>query len=1307
MTAPYLSLKHPSTFVLPMAGRRAALATAIALLFLIPLASSTIIAEKEAGGFDADGNWIASVEHEVHPNWWLYWSRDKDGNELDDRLEWLLEQPAELQQDWWKRAPPGNARIFVDYDHHPTDADVAALEDLGVEVTFRFTYLDTISATAPFDSILDPNAIRSLPGVVMVEDLGLAEPNMHEAVPNMGVDAVWQDLGLDGTGSVIAILDTGVRGDHEGLNDMDDDPFTCIDDPPDPLDPNPQPIPADCDPKIIAFYDAVFTDEEHDPSESFDSGTHGTHVAGIAAGSGGGQTDPATGLRYVGAAPGAWLINILACCDGDIEDVMQGAQWAIDNKDVHNIDIVTSSLGEQQFEIHFDNDGNSAWSRQMDMVVEAGIITTLSAGNEFGGATFAGCNTIDSPGDARLPVTVASLDKDLGLAIYSSRGYTSDLRVKPDVATIGSSIMAPDAATQDGYTSKSGTSMATPLMAGIAALMIQANPDITPTEFKDIIAAHSIEREIVLLDDPGFNDCSLLETRPDNEFGYGQADPVAFVEAAGSIDRSLNVTMDIETLQEVGNESYISGTASGGAPGMGIVEVKVGGGEWKGAADLSKNGDWATWRVKLDPHTESGNSTVYARLVISEDSISPIDARRVVLIDGQSESGALEGLTSMGSWVFFVPFALALALLGFIMTTERWDRKFSDAITKSASTDSVIATVSPSLNTDRWIMNRIWWILNRIWNGIIAFFSTFGSFIRGLRNGEALTENKASRTIALCILYVAQGLPSGFANVAFVAFLVTNGIEVEQIALLFATVYLPWTFKFIWGPVIDMVTFPKYGVRRPWVLFAETGMIVSLAALLIVPDLVASIQLVTILLFIHNLFSSLQDVSVDALAVDILEPDEVATVNGLMFASKRGGIIFGGAVLGMLVVPYGIKSAIMVQLPLLVLIMLVPLFLRERPSNSLFPWSKKSEQVDDESHADVEETIEAEAVLPWEEDHPEEFTQARWVATNLHENRISSAALVLWLSIGSLLLWGLFAIIHQLTSTYTGDWGLTFGDIAAPMKSIGKWGLLVSALLILAEWLGASIPEISNPAPASTLASTTAYNIVKGFSTRSSFILIFLCLLSELYLFTDPIVVDIFINEAGWSQTKYNAIVGGVVIAFMMFGQIVGGMLGDRFGVREVSMIGFTLLALSNATLALISDYWTNTNLMVAYLCVRAIINGVAWICVIAVAMRLTFSKAGGSQFTAYMSMFNLSAVMAYLFTGTMTQRFDYITCLYIGAALTLFTVVFLWFIDPDEVDRVLEGRFGDDEEEFDGDLGESAAWWSDDEEEEPVVSGA
>ena len=1240
-----------------MVGRHGIIASVLILVLLLPIATSSFNMERGRGGYDADGVWTESVELALHHQWWLDWSRDANHDFVDDRIEWLLEQPVDVQQDWWRKAGPEHARVFIDYDHQPTDADVEALTKLGVEVTLRAHYLDTVAATIPLELLQDPATLLSLSGLVMIEDLGLAEPHMNEAVPTMGVDDVWNDFGFTGTGVTIAILDTGIRGDHEGLNDLDDDRFTCIDDPPDPLDPNPDPIPADCDPKITAFYDAVYTHSEQPPEDSFDSGTHGSHVAGIAAGTGGGQT-AADGSRYIGAAPGAWLINILACCEGDIEDIIEGAQWAIDNKENLGIDVLTSSLGEQQFEIHIDNDGSSAWSRQMDAVADSGIITTLSAGNEFGGATIVGCNTIDSPGDANLPVTVASLDKNLDLAIYSSRGYTSDGRVKPDVAAIGSNIMAPDAATNDGYTSKSGTSMATPLMAGIAALMKEANPDLTHAEFKDIIAAHAIEREISL-GDPGLNDCSLLESRPDNEFGYGQADPLAFVEAAGSIDRSLNVSMDIITLQEIGNESYIAGTSSGGALGLGLVEVKVGGGEWKGAADLSKNGDWATWRVKLDPHLESGNSTIYARLRVTDDSISPIDARRVVLIDEMAIAGAAEGLTSFGSYVFFVPFVLVLALLGYIMTTERWDRKFYLGLSNKGED-------SDGFDIRRYNLRKIPGALRSVRQSWVE-------------DGESLAENKVRRYVSLSILYVAQGLPSGFAGVAFVAFLVTNGIPVEQIAILFATIYLPWTFKFIWGPVIDMIRFPQFGIRRPWILFAETGMIISLATLLFVPDLVASIQLVTILLFIHNLFSSLQDVSVDALAVDILEPDEVATVNGLMFAAKRGGIIFGGAVLGMLVVPFGIKSAIMVQLPLLILIMLLPLYLRERPSNRLFPWSKQ-EEVEEAWYAEIEEAIETEAPLLWEEDHPEEFRQARWVATNLYDNRISPAASILWVSISFFLLWGLFAILHVLTSSFTEAWEFTFGDLASPLKTIGMFTFLISALLLLAEWFGANIPQIRNPLPVSTLASETAYNIVKGFSTRSSFILIFLCLLAELYLFTDPIVVDIFINEAGWSQTKYNAIVGGVVIACMMVGQIFGGMLGDRFGVREVSMIGFTLLALSNATLALLSDYWTNTNMMVAYLCLRAVINGVAWICVIAVCMRLTFSKAGGSQFTAYMSMFNLSAVMAYLFTGNMTQRFDYVTCLYIGGALTLFTVVLLWFIDPDETDRVLEGRFGDDD---------------------------
>ena len=1269
-----------------MAGRSAATATFIVLLMLLPLASSDIQPVEEGkGGLDADGVWTESVESELHSNWWSYWSRDKDRNSLDDRLEWLLEQPSQIQRDWWKRAESGSARIFIDYDHHPSDADVRELESLGVKVTFRPKYLDTVSATAPFETILSPDGIRSLPGVVMIEDLGLAEPHMNEAVPNMGVDQVWNDFGFDGTGSVVAVLDTGVRGDHEGLNDMDDEPFTtgCEQPDPDPLNPNP--IFVDCDPKIIAFYDAVLMDAEQDPSTSYDSGTHGTHVAGIAVGTGGGQTDPTTGQKYVGAAPGAFLINILACCDGDIEDVIQGAQWAIENKDKYGIDIVTSSLGEQQLEVHFDNNGDSAWSRQMDSVVEAGIITTLSAGNEFGGATFAGCNTIDSPGDAQLPVTVASLDKDLGLAIYSSRGYTSDGRVKPDVATIGSNIMAPDAASSDGYTSKSGTSMATPLMAGIAALMVEANPDITPSEFKDIISAHSIERDLQLLDDPGFNDCSILETRPDNEFGYGQADPIAFVEAAGSIDRSLNVSMDVETLQQIGNESYISGTASGVAPGMGLVEVRVGGGTWKGAADLT--GDWSKWRVKLDPHDKSGNSTIYARLLVSEDSISPIDSRRVILVDGAVSGGPLGDLKNIPSTVFWIPFLVSIAIIGIVSIRERWITKIraedggnivSEDIGIHTFTSKAVSVLDPRLIPGR-----------------------LNSAIESWKDGETLVENQFRRYVSLSILYTAQGLPAGFASVTFVAFLVANGASPEQIAALFATVALPWTFKFIWGPVVDAVQIPSYGLRRPWILFAQTGMIVTLGALLFVSDLNASIELVTLILFVHNLFSSLQDVSVDALAVDVLQPNEVAKANGFMFAAKRGGIIIGGAVVGMLVVDYGIKAAIIVQLPLLALIMCLPLFLRERPGDRLFPWQSSSTRNSlwEGPESEEEESIQVDDELPWEEDPEDNFRVASWVSRNLYGEQIQGIAALLWASIVLMLIGGALGIIHLVSNEEV------FSTLASPLKSIGWYGFLLSLAGILAgRFLLPAISEfhVPNPFRESSRAGLAipAYNIVKGFSLRSSFLLIFLCLLSEMYVFVDPIVVDIFINEAGWSQTKYNGIMGGIVILFLMGGQILGGFLGDKFGVREVAMVGFTMLALGNAGLAMLNPYWGNTKIMTVYLCLRAIVTGVAWICIISVSMRLTYSKAGGTQFTAYMSMFNLSAVIAYQFTGTMVEIIDYISALYLGAGLTLFTVWFLVFIDPDECDRVLEGRLGDDEDEnYGGDLGEaSEVWWEEDE---------
>ena len=1240
-------MRHASHGNLMRTSRRAVALLILATL-LIPLTASQIYSrDDERGGYDHAGEWQPRHALEIHDGWWNDWSRDSNQNMIDDRLEWLLEQPTEFYSSWWRMADAGNARVFIDYDHHPSSADVEAIEELGIEVTMRPIYLDSLIATVPIDLLHSESPILDLSGVVMLEDLGLAETHMNEAAPNMGVDQVWAQYGYDGTGVTIAVLDTGVRGDHEGLNDLDDE-ITLGCDQPDPDPFNPTPITIDCDPKISAFYDAVITNSERPASESYDSGTHGSHVAGIAAGTGGGQEAP-DGSAYVGIAPGAWVVNILACCEGDIQDVIEGAQWAIENKNSKGIDILTSSLGEQQLEIHFDNDGSSAWSQQMDAVAASGIITFLSAGNEFGGATLAGCNTIDSPGDANLPITVASLDKDLGLAIYSSRGYTSDGRVKPDVSTIGSNIMAPDAATSDGYTSKSGTSMATPLMAGIAALMVEANPDIDHEQVKSIVSALSIERDIQLLDDPGFNDCSVLETRPDNEFGYGQADPLSFVQAAGAIDSSLNVSMNIETLEHLGNESRISGTSTGGVPGVGFVEVMVGGDDWKQAADLSSGGDWSSWNIKLDPHTQSGNSTVYARLVISDERMSPVDARRVVLVDeAAGSSGGAGGQSSVGAYVFFIPFLATLALLGWTALREDW----STSPVKKQENDEEDGESTPSSN---WREDPF-------------------RFLSELRRGGPLTENGTKRLLTLCILYFAQGLPWGFASVTFAAYLVDNGVPIGDIAILFATVALPWTFKWIWGPVVDAVNIPRYGARRQWVLIAQAGMVVTLGTLLLVPDLNAEIDLVTRLLFVHNIFASLQDVGTDALAVEILEPNEVAKANGFMFAAKRAGIIVGGAVLGVSVTQIGISGVIAIQLVLLSLILLVPLTMVEKPGVKLFPWSKSDESQwwDDSDGQDDAQGIDvegSEVSEPWLEE--QRFKIARKVGLTLDSRRISVSA---FFTIAALLVW----IVGFAIDVFTIDFKLgdNIRQITNPVSYLFFLISLVAFALSARGILGSSVTNPLARLPEGTRrgVAETSFYLTKAFSVRSALLLIGLCLLSELYIFVAPIVIDIFINEAGWSQAKYNGIVGGIVVFGALIGQIIGGLLGDRFGVRRVAMVGFTVLALANACFALLEPLWSNTSIMTVYLIAQAFVGGMAWICIISLSMRLTWSKVGGTQFTAYMSLFNLSGVFAYTLTERMISVFDYKSAIYIGAALTLLTVFMLVFIDEDETDRILEG---------------------------------
>ena len=205
-----------------------------------------------------------------------------------------------------------------------------------------------------------------------------------------------------------------------------------------------------------------------------------------------------------------------------------------------------------------------------------------------------------------------------------------------------------------------------------------------------------------------------------------------------------------------------------------------------------------------------------------------------------------------------------------------------------------------------------------------------------------LSESRSLRLITLCALYVSQGIPWGFVAITLVAWLAGQGMSAEDIAKVTVFSGLPWTFKWVWGPFIDRFGLQSMGRRRPWILFAQGMMALTLLLLVAIPDLTASIQLLSWMVFAHNVFNSLQDVAVDALAVDLLPEDERGKANGLMYGSKYLGGAIGGAGMATVMASYGLRAALCVQVSVLGLIFLLPLLLRERPGERLLPWTAGS-----------------------------------------------------------------------------------------------------------------------------------------------------------------------------------------------------------------------------------------------------------------------------------------------------------------------------------------------------------------------------
>lgn len=521
-------------------------AAALILVLLLPAAGAG--ATTSTGAAPPSGSvWVAPTPSHVplDPSaewrqafldraWWLDWSRDADGDRIDDYLELLTANDALLL----RAAGRSDVRVFVDFAGTPSDVDRARLDaahtpagspPAALHPTPRLIALSLDLGTpgsgelqASFDALL------AWPGVVMLEAVPDVQTHLAEANAYHGTAAIREQAGLSGAGVTVAVIDTGIDGAHVGLDDQDDDNETW-------------------DPKIVAGYDAILTPEDRSGNATaIDDEAHGSHVAGIVGGTG------APDFEHIGVAPRANLIMVRACCGDpvplqgdDAELVITGLEWIIETKDRYGTDIVTMSLGEQYFDdAHVDNDGSSAWSRTVDaMVLDHDLFVASSQGNE--GITVGARNTVDVPADAFFATAVGSLDKDGTLAGYSSRGTTSDGRTKPEVSAIGSDVMSVSGNSGDGYRSLSGTSMATPFVAGLAALTLEAHPELSATDLRSRLMATAdgaIWATLNPADGRNSPYPSDLNT-PNNDFGWGRIQSDQLMTAAGSGARPLDLDL--------------------------------------------------------------------------------------------------------------------------------------------------------------------------------------------------------------------------------------------------------------------------------------------------------------------------------------------------------------------------------------------------------------------------------------------------------------------------------------------------------------------------------------------------------------------------------------------------------------------------------------------------------------------------------------------------------------------------------------------------------------------------------------------
>jgi len=337
------------------------------------------------------------------------------------------------------------------------EATVESLAPLDIIVQYRpgamraVAQTDGVVETKRTFQLISASSHRASRGAIYaLSDRADVEMIWHDApvhtlldvsVPLINAPQVWQ-AGFTGKGIKVGIVDTGIDPDH------------------------------------IDFAGRIAQMKDFTGEGASDNNGHGTHVAGIIGGSG-----AASGGKYRGVAYECtyYTAKVLrGDGSGSTSDVIAGIEWAVQQ----GVQVINLSLGSDGA-----CDGTDASSVACDAAVSKGVVMCIAAGNAGPSAS-----TVGSPGCAKTVITIGATSKTDQTASFSSRGPTSDGRVKPDVCFPGVNIVACRAKgtsmgtpVNDSYTSASGTSMATPHATGTCALILQAKPGLAPQQVKDLL----------------------------------------------------------------------------------------------------------------------------------------------------------------------------------------------------------------------------------------------------------------------------------------------------------------------------------------------------------------------------------------------------------------------------------------------------------------------------------------------------------------------------------------------------------------------------------------------------------------------------------------------------------------------------------------------------------------------------------------------------------------------------------------------------------------------------------------------------